>query len=230
LLARPQFLGGTTSLASRNRCCKVGSTDLVVAELERLRLNNLSPQDGSKKKAKRKGRGYGAGQGGSCGFGMRGQKSRSGPGARPGFEGGQTPLYRRLPKLRGIAGGMPAGQKKFNIVNVGDLNELFEEGEEVTIETLKERKYFKPSGKDRKLPLKVLSDGDLDKPLKFKAVSFSKVAAEKIEAAGGTVEKLAVKPKWTRKLHKIMVEDGTWEKKRKQMIQRKKEKKAAGVL
>lgn len=71
----------------------------------RFRLDNLGPQPGSRKKAKRKGRGHAAGQGGSCGFGMRGQKSRSGPGVRRGFEGGQMPLYRRLPKLRGIAGG-----------------------------------------------------------------------------------------------------------------------------
>lgn len=71
----------------------------------RFRLDNLGPQPGSRKKAKRKGRGHAAGQGGSCGFGMRGQKSRSGPGVRRGFEGGQMPLYRRVPKLRGIAGG-----------------------------------------------------------------------------------------------------------------------------
>lgn len=71
----------------------------------RFRLDNLGPQPGSRKKQKRKGRGHAAGQGGSCGFGMRGQKSRSGPGVRRGFEGGQMPLYRRLPKLRGIAGG-----------------------------------------------------------------------------------------------------------------------------
>ena len=73
----------------------------------RFRLNNLGPQPGSRKKAKRKGRGIAAGQGNSCGFGMRGQKSRSGPGVRKGFEGGQMPLYRRIPKLRGIAGGIP---------------------------------------------------------------------------------------------------------------------------
>ena len=71
----------------------------------RFRLDNLGPQPGSRKKAKRKGRGIAAGQGASCGFGMRGQKSRSGPGVRKGFEGGQMPLYRRIPKLRGIAGG-----------------------------------------------------------------------------------------------------------------------------
>jgi large subunit ribosomal protein L15 len=71
----------------------------------RFRLDNLGPQPGSRKRAKRKGRGISAGQGASCGFGMRGQKSRSGPGIMRGFEGGQMPLYRRLPKLRGIAGG-----------------------------------------------------------------------------------------------------------------------------
>lgn len=69
------------------------------------RLNNLGPQLGATKNRKRKGRGHSDGQGGSCGFGMRGQKSRSGPGVPKGFEGGQMPLYRRIPKLRGIAGG-----------------------------------------------------------------------------------------------------------------------------
>lgn len=80
---------------------------VVGAELSgvRFRLDNLGPQPGSRKKAKRKGRGISAGQGNSCGFGMRGQKSRSGPGVRRGFEGGQMPLYRRIPKLKGIAGG-----------------------------------------------------------------------------------------------------------------------------
>lgn len=72
----------------------------------RFRLDNLGPQPGSRKKGKRKGRGIAAGQGNSCGFGMRGQKSRSGPGVRKGFEGGQMPLYRRIPKLKGIAGGI----------------------------------------------------------------------------------------------------------------------------
>lgn len=80
-------------------------TTIPGSESVRYRLNNLGPQKGSRKKGKRKGRGIAAGQGNSCGFGMRGQKSRSGPGVRRGFEGGQMPLYRRLPKLRGIAGG-----------------------------------------------------------------------------------------------------------------------------
>merc|ERR1712063_125747 len=75
----------------------------IKAEAERLRLNNLSPQKGARHKEMRKGRGYSAGQGGTCGFGMRGQKSRSGSGTRPGFEGGQLPMYRKLPKLKGIS-------------------------------------------------------------------------------------------------------------------------------
>lgn len=79
-----------------------GSPSSVVDNV-RFRLDNLGPQPGSRKKAKRKGRGISAGQGNSCGFGMRGQKSRSGPGVMKGFEGGQMPLYRRIPKLRGIA-------------------------------------------------------------------------------------------------------------------------------
>lgn len=79
----------------------------------RFRLNNLGPQPGSRKRGKRKGRGIAAGQGNSCGFGMRGQKSRSGPGVRKGFEGGQMPLYRRIPKLRGIAGGESRHNRAF---------------------------------------------------------------------------------------------------------------------
>lgn len=82
------------------------SPEAAVMSSERFRLDNLGPQPGSRKRAKRKGRGISAGQGASCGFGMRGQKSRSGPGIMRGFEGGQTALYRRLPKLRGIAGGI----------------------------------------------------------------------------------------------------------------------------
>lgn len=77
----------------------------AAAPAEKFRLDNLGPQKGSRRRPKRKGRGISAGQGASCGFGMRGQKSRSGPGVRRGFEGGQMPLYRRIPKLRGIAGG-----------------------------------------------------------------------------------------------------------------------------
>ncbi|CAM8879675.1 unnamed protein product [Rhodiola kirilowii] len=127
----------------------------------RFRLDNLGPQPGSRKNRKRKGRGHAAGQGGSCGFGMRGQKSRSGPGVRRGFEGGQMPLYRRLPKLRGIAGGMKAGLPKYVPVNLKDIEAAgFEEGEEVSLETLKERGLINPSGRERRLPLKEQNVGN----------------------------------------------------------------------
>ena len=93
-------------------------------------------------------------QGGTAGFGMRGQKSRSGSGIRPGFEGGQTPLYRRLPKLKGIAGGMGAGLPDFVVVNLSQLSR-FAEGEEVTLQTLEEKRVLNISGRESRLPLKV---------------------------------------------------------------------------
>uniref|UniRef100_A0A7N0U1S0 Large ribosomal subunit protein uL15/eL18 domain-containing protein n=1 Tax=Kalanchoe fedtschenkoi TaxID=63787 RepID=A0A7N0U1S0_KALFE len=163
----------------------------------RFRLDNLGPQPGSRKNRKRKGRGHAAGQGGSCGFGMRGQKSRSGPGVRKGFEGGQMPLYRRLPKLRGIAGGMKAGLPKYVPVNLKDIGAAgFEEGEEVSLVTLKERGLINPSGRERKLPLKILGDGDLNIKLNFKARAFSTAAKEKLEAAGSTLTELPGRKKW----------------------------------
>lgn len=97
-------VGDGKHLVVRNQAA-ASSLSASPVESVRFRLDNLGPQPGSRKKGKRKGRGISAGQGGSCGFGMRGQKSRSGPGVRKGFEGGQMPLYRRIPKLRGIAGG-----------------------------------------------------------------------------------------------------------------------------
>ncbi|GAB4812996.1 hypothetical protein N2152v2_000042 [Parachlorella kessleri] len=165
---------------------------------ERYRLNNLSPQPGARKQKNRKGRGYGAGQGGTCGFGMRGQKSRSGSGIRPGFEGGQTPLYRRLPKLRGIAGGMGAGIPDYIVVNLSDLG-AFGEGDEVSLESLQQRGLLNLSGRDSRLPLKVLGEGELHAPLTIKAAKFSASAAEKIEAAGGKAVLVPQKAKWTRK-------------------------------
>ena len=97
-------------------------------------------------------------QGGTAGFGMRGQKSRSGSGIRPGFEGGQTPLYRRLPKLKGIAGGMGAGLPDFVVVNLSQLSR-FAEGEEVTLQTLEEKRVLNISGRESRLPLKVRALG-----------------------------------------------------------------------
>lgn len=165
----------------------------------RFRLNNLGPQPGSRKRGKRKGRGIAAGQGNSCGFGMRGQKSRSGPGVRKGFEGGQMPLYRRIPKLRGIAGGMHAGLPKYVPVNLKDIEAAgFQEGDEVSLETLKKKGLIKPSGRERKLPLKILGDGELSKKLNFKARAFSTSAKEKLEAAGCTLTVLSGRKKWVK--------------------------------
>ncbi|KAK9064628.1 hypothetical protein SSX86_016010 [Deinandra increscens subsp. villosa] len=171
----------------------------VVSSNVRFRLDNLGPQPGSRKNRKRKGRGHAAGQGGSCGFGMRGQKSRSGPGVRRGFEGGQMPLYRRLPKLRGIAGGMHAGLSKYVPVNLKDIETAgFEEGEEVSLESLKAKGLINPSGRERRLPLKILGDGEVSLKLNFKARAFSAQAKEKLEAAGCSLTVLPGRKKWVK--------------------------------
>ncbi|KAL6748916.1 plastid ribosomal protein L15 [Haematococcus lacustris] len=171
---------------------------------ERLRGNNVGPADGARRDKMRKGRGTAAGQGGTCGFGNRGQKSRSGPGVRPGFEGGQTALYRRLPKLRGIAGGMSAGLPDFVVVNLERLNS-FSAGEEINLETLKEKGIVRASGRRASLPLKVLGTGKLNAGVKIAAAAFSKSAEEKIKAAGGEAVKLPGKVKWTKKAYKRQV-------------------------
>ena len=143
-------------------------------------LNTLKSNLGSRKKKLRKGRGIAAGQGASCGFGMRGQKSRSGRPTRPGFEGGQMPLYRRVPKLKHFE---IINQKNFSIVNLSKLSE-FKESEVVNIDSLVKKKVlFKP-----KFPLKILGNGEVKVKLKVQAHAFTKVAKEKIEAAGGSCE------------------------------------------
>ena len=143
-------------------------------------LNSLKPNTGSRKKKLRKGRGIAAGQGASCGFGMRGQKSRSGRPTRPGFEGGQMPLYRRVPKLKHFE---IINQKNFSIVNLSKLSE-FKDNEIVNIDSLVKKKIlFKP-----KFPLKILGNGDIKVKLKVQAHAFTKDAISKIEAAGGSCE------------------------------------------
>ncbi|CAE6067054.1 unnamed protein product [Arabidopsis arenosa] len=177
---------------------QAAATSEVVAP-ERFRLDNLGPQPGSRKRQKRKGRGISAGQGASCGFGMRGQKSRSGPGIMRGFEGGQTALYRRLPKLRGIAGGMRSGLPKYLPVNLKDIETAgFQEGDEVSLETLKQKGLINPSGRERKLPLKILGTGELSMKLTFKARAFSTQAKEKLEASGCTLTVLPGRKKWVK--------------------------------
>ena len=141
-------------------------------------LNSLKPNTGSRKKKFRKGRGIAAGQGASCGFGMRGQKSRSGRPTRPGFEGGQMPLYRRVPKLKHFE---IINQKKFSVINLEKLNE-FNDDEVVNLDSLvKKGLLFKP-----KFPLKILGNGNVKVKLKVEAHSFTKSAKEKIESAGGS--------------------------------------------
>merc|ERR1712196_414372 len=112
-----------------------------------LDMHRLAPAPGSHKSKRRIARGYGGKCGGTGGRGTRGQKSRSGGGVRPGFEGGQTPLYRRLPKLKGIAGGMSAGTPRYVIVNLNDLETTSAENEHVTLETLRNKKILSCTGK-----------------------------------------------------------------------------------
>ena len=145
-----------------------------------IRLDSLKSNTGSRKKKLRKGRGIAAGQGASCGFGMRGQKSRSGRPTRPGFEGGQMPLYRRVPKLKHFP---LVNQKSFTIINVSSLNDV-KEGTTVNLDSLVKAGIVTSP----KYPLKVLGNGKLKVKLTVQAASFTASAKTKIEAAGGTCE------------------------------------------
>ena len=142
-----------------------------------LTLQSLKPQKGARRRKMRKGRGIAAGQGASCGFGMRGQKSRSGRPTRPGFEGGQMPLYRRVPK-RGFTNAR--FRTEYTIINVRDL-EAFDSGSVVDLDAILAKGL---TSLETKL-LKVLGMGELTKKLTVKAQKFSKSAVEKIVAAGG---------------------------------------------
>lgn len=145
-----------------------------------MRINDAVPQKGSKKRRRRVGRGIAAGQGASCGFGMRGQKSRSGSGTRPGFEGGQMPLYRRLPKLKHFTVINP---KHYTTINVGKLASLPADTE-VNLTSLMAVGIVTTNDG----PLKILGDGELNVSLSVKAAAFTAGARNKIEAAGGSCE------------------------------------------
>jgi large subunit ribosomal protein L15 len=145
-----------------------------------MRLLDLKPKAGSKHRKRRIGRGIAAGQGASGGFGMRGQKSRSGSPTRPGFEGGQMPLYRRLPKLKHFP---LINQKFFTVINVYKLAEL-PANTEVTLESLLKAGIVTTNDG----PLKLLGEGDITVALNCKAAAFTTGARTKIEAAGGTCE------------------------------------------
>lgn len=145
-----------------------------------MKLHTLKPAPGSRHRRKRVGRGPGSGKGKTAGRGQDGQNSRSGGGVRPGFEGGQMPLQRRVPK-RGFS-NYPF-KKEYAIINVEDLN-VFENGDEVTPEILKERGMVKKL----KSGLKILGRGKLNKSLNVKAHKISKTAREQIEQNGGKIE------------------------------------------
>ena len=145
-----------------------------------MKLHELKPNEKAFKERKRVGRGPGSGLGKTSGKGHKGQNARSGGGVRPGFEGGQTPLFRRLPK-RGFSNAM--FKTEYAVINLSDLNK-FEDGAVVTPELLKEMGILKKqlSG------VKVLGNGTLEKKLTVKANKFSTSAVEKIEAIGGKAE------------------------------------------
>lgn len=145
-----------------------------------MRLHEVEPKSGSKKRKRRVGRGISAGQGASCGFGMRGQKSRSGTGTKPGFEGGQMPLYRRVPKLKHFPLVNP---KHYTTINVNKLASL-PANSEVTLDSLMENGIVTSNDG----PLKILGNGELDVALTVKAAAFTASARQKIEAAGGSCE------------------------------------------
>ena len=147
-----------------------------------MKLNELRPAEGSVQERFRKGRGPGSGNGKTAGKGHKGQNARSGGGVRPGFEGGQFPIYRQLPK-RGF------NNKRFATVyatvNVSELNR-FEDGAIVDIQTLLDARVIRKAQDG----LKVLGNGELNKKLTVKAAKFSAAAKEKIEAAGGSCEEV----------------------------------------
>lgn len=144
-----------------------------------MQLHELAPAKGSRKDRKRLGRGTGSGLGKTSGKGHKGQNARSGGGVRPGFEGGQMPLTRRLPK-RGFTNIFA---KEYAIINLEQLNR-FEDGAEINIDILHEMGLVK----NKKSGLKILANGELTKKVNITAAKASKVAAQKIQGAGGKIE------------------------------------------
>lgn len=150
-----------------------------------MHIGDLRPPPGAKKKRKRVGRGMGSGHGKTSGRGMKGQNARGN--VRMGFEGGQTPLYRRLRKRRGVsqaARNIGIFRRTYAQVNVGRLEERFDAGTVVTPELLRERRIVRKLGDG----VRILGDGQLTKALTVRAHHFSAAARAKIEAAGGTAE------------------------------------------
>lgn len=145
-----------------------------------MNLNELKPVEGARHYKKRVGRGVGSGMGKTATRGHKGQNARSGGGVRPAFEGGQTPLFKRLPK-RGFTN---INRKEYAVVNLGDINDKFEAGAVIDVNALKQAGLVKKEYEG----VKILSNGELTKTFTIKASKFSKAATEKIAAVGGTVE------------------------------------------
>lgn len=148
-----------------------------------MRQDELSPAAGAKKDRKRVGRGDGSGNGTYSGRGCKGQKSRAGYRMRPGFEGGQLPIIKRLPRKRGFTNLF---RKDYSIVKLGTLN-MFEAGSEVTPQKMVDAGVIQ----SLRLPVKILADGDIKHPLMVKANKFSAAARAKLEAAGGKAEEVS---------------------------------------
>jgi large subunit ribosomal protein L15 len=148
-----------------------------------MKQNELSPAEGSRKPAKRVGRGAGSGHGTFSGRGCKGNKARAGFNVRPGFEGGQLPIIKKLPEKRGFVNLF---RKEMNVINVSALN-CFDVGTVVTPAELVAQGLIKSD----RLPVKVLAGGEIDRALKLKLSSYSAAAKAKIEAAGGTAEEVA---------------------------------------
>ena len=156
-----------------------------------IRQHDLRAPKGARKSRKRRGRGNGSGRGNYSGRGMKGQGARSGPGPNPGFEGGQLPLIRRLPTKRGFTNIF---RTDYAVVNLAGLEERFEAGAHVTPEQMAHVGLVR----SLKLPIKVLGDGEVTKPLMVEAHRFSATARERLLEAGGTVEQIPGRKKWKR--------------------------------
>lgn len=174
----------TQNSATQNYCApRRLHTNYQLPITKTMRLQDARPKAGSQKRPRRLGRGISAGQGASSGKGMRGQKSRAGSGTRPGFEGGQNPLYRRLPKLKSFP---LVNRKEYTTINVSKLASL-PANTEVTLTSLIEAKIVTTDDG----PLKILGDGELNVALQVRAAAFTAGARTKIEAAGGSCEVVA---------------------------------------
>lgn len=152
-----------------------------------MRQDELSPALGSKKDRKRVGRGNGSGHGTYSGRGLKGQKARSGVNMRPGFEGGQLPIIKSLPRKRGFTNIF---KTEYSVINLDKLN-IFESGSEVTPEKIMAARLVK----SLQQPIKILAEGDIKHPLVVKAHKFSTAAKAKIEAVGGRVEEVGYEVK-----------------------------------